>query len=48
MPDFFNHESLKCKFADLGEPLPIKNEYADFVLCQEGIEHIPNQINLFK
>jgi len=48
LPDFFKQETLKCKYADLAEPLPIKDNYADFVLCQEGIEHTPDQINMFK
>ena len=48
LPDFFIHDTLNCKFADLAEPLPIEDNYADFVLCQEGIEHIPDQVNLFK
>jgi ubiquinone/menaquinone biosynthesis C-methylase UbiE len=47
-PDFFKVEGMKCKTADLSKELPIKSDYADFILCQEGIEHLADQYLLFK
>jgi len=46
--EFFNVNDIKCKKADLSRELPIKNDYADYVLCQEGIEHLSNQYYMFK
>lgn len=34
--------------ANMNERLPLEAEIADFVTCQEGIEHIPNQVGFFK
>jgi SAM-dependent methyltransferase len=42
-PEFFEVEGLSCRKADLSQKLPIANAHADFVICQEGIEHLPNQ-----
>ena len=47
-PDFFKVDGMECKFADLSMELPIKSNYADFILCQEGIEHLANQFFLLK
>ncbi|MGD8925791.1 MAG: class I SAM-dependent methyltransferase [Thioalkalispiraceae bacterium] len=43
-PDFFKAEGIDCTEADLAEVLPIESNSADIVLCQEGLEHIPNQL----
>lgn len=43
-PEFFEVDGLECREADLTETLPIDDEAADIVLCQEGIEHLPNQL----
>ena len=36
-----------CQFIDLQKPFPIPNETANFVICSETIEHLPNQYFLF-
>lgn len=46
-PAFFNVEGLSCGYADLEDRLPLPDEHADYVLCQEGIEHMPDQLHLF-
>jgi SAM-dependent methyltransferase len=43
-PEFFDVEGLECEAADLQERLPIEDASADIVLCQEGIEHMPDQL----
>lgn len=43
-PEFFEVEGLKCREADLTEQLPIADGTFDIVLCQEGIEHLPDQL----
>ena len=48
IPDFFHEKDIECKFADLKKDLPIVSESADYVICQEGVEHIADQIQMFK
>jgi len=49
-PEFFKKDSgltgLYCQYADLGDRIPLHDQFADFVLCQEGIEHISDQQKL--
>jgi SAM-dependent methyltransferase len=47
-PEFFKVADMECKNADLSKELPIPSSYADFILCQEGIEHLSDQFLLFK
>lgn len=47
-PEFFEAEGIKCSKIDLSEKLPIDDNSADMIVCQEGIEHLPNQLLLFK
>lgn len=42
-PEVFKAHGVECQKADLMAELPIENGFADMVLCQEGIEHLPNQ-----
>ncbi len=42
-PATFRIDGLDCARADMTKPLPIADGFADFVLCQEGIEHLPDQ-----
>lgn len=44
LPEYFRAEGLTCAFADLARPLPIADAHAGVVLCQEGIEHLPDQL----
>lgn len=41
-PEFFDVPELRCRPADLERPLPIADAHADYVVCQEGIEHLAN------
>jgi SAM-dependent methyltransferase len=43
-PEFFKVEGLTCRFADLETTLPIPDAHADYVLFQEGMEHLPDQL----
>ncbi|HLF20392.1 MAG TPA: class I SAM-dependent methyltransferase [Bacteroidota bacterium] len=43
-PELFEAKEITCKKADLQQPLPVKDNHADYILCQEGIEHLPNQL----
>jgi len=43
-PEFFKVDGLTCRFADLETKLPIPDSHADYVLFQEGMEHLPDQL----
>jgi ubiquinone/menaquinone biosynthesis C-methylase UbiE len=41
-PEFFHESKETCKFCDLTEKIPQADGVFDIVICQEGIEHLPN------
>lgn len=47
-PDFMKLSDVESKYADLSETLPIEDESVDYIICQEGIEHIPNQLKVLQ
>ncbi len=47
IPEFFHEKDIECHYADLKKDLPIASGLADFVICQEGVEHIADQIHMF-
>ncbi|MFQ5631156.1 MAG: methyltransferase domain-containing protein, partial [bacterium] len=44
-PEFFEIDGLSCQKANLAKKLPIANQQADYVVCQEGIEHLQDQFS---
>jgi SAM-dependent methyltransferase len=42
-PEYFKTEGLTCERANLMEGLPLPDDSADIVFCQEGIEHFHDQ-----
>jgi SAM-dependent methyltransferase len=47
-PQFMRVEELEAKYADLAEPLPVEDQSMDYIICEEGIEHVPNQIQVMQ
>jgi SAM-dependent methyltransferase len=47
-PEFFRYPAISCVQANLNGPLPFADASFDLVICQEGIEHMPNQLHLFQ
>lgn len=47
-PEFFRVKNLECLKADLSQSLPISDNSVDYILCQEGIEHVPDQLKVFE
>ena len=47
-PEFFEINEIECKEADLSEKLPIEDQSADLVICQEGIEHLQDQLGVLQ
>jgi SAM-dependent methyltransferase len=46
-PEYFLLKDIECKKADINQGLPVENNHADFVICQEGIEHFNDQLKMF-
>lgn len=46
-PKFFSLKEIECNYADLQDALPVPAESVDYLVCQEGIEHISNQYKVF-
>ncbi|MCC7050175.1 MAG: class I SAM-dependent methyltransferase [Bacteroidia bacterium] len=46
-PDFFTVKEITCSFCDIEKEIPLASQTADFIFCQEGIEHLSNQLKVF-
>lgn len=42
-PEYFDVDGLTCERANVLDCIPMENEEADVVICQEGIEHFSDQ-----
>jgi SAM-dependent methyltransferase len=47
-PSSMKLKEVKAEYADLSDTLPVGDGTVDYVICQEGIEHIPNQLKVFR
>jgi len=47
-PEYFMLTNIKCERADILDKIPVDNNYADMLICQEGIEHFSDQLQVFK
>lgn len=47
-PEFMMIEGITAEFADLSERLPLDDASVDILVCQEGIEHIPDKVGMFR
>jgi SAM-dependent methyltransferase len=47
-PEYFTVKDLDCQRANINEGIPMEDAYADFVICQEGIEHFTDQLSALK
>lgn len=47
-PEYFMLKDIECKRADIVDKIPVTNNYADMLICQEGIEHFSDQTKTFK
>jgi len=47
-PQFFKETRINCGFCDATQGIPLANNTADLLICQEGIEHFPDQLAAFK
>ncbi len=47
-PEFMKAENIEATYADMTEPLPLETESVDYLICQEGIEHVSNHLALLR
>ena len=47
-PEYFMLKDFKCERADIIDKIPVIDNYADMLICQEGIEHFSDQLKVFK
>ncbi len=47
-PEFNKAEGVTAEYADMGERLPLDDESVDYLICLEGVEHMPDKISLFR
>ncbi|MCI0602805.1 class I SAM-dependent methyltransferase [bacterium] len=47
-PEYFMVKNMECKRADIVNTIPVTDDYADMLICQEGIEHFSDQLKVFK
>ena len=47
-PENFRLPEIQCKVADFNGHIPFEDKTFDFIVCQEVIEHVPNQQHLME
>ncbi len=47
-PEYFKSEGIKCTRANVATGIPLEDNYADALICQEGIEHFQDQLSALK
>jgi len=47
-PEYFRIKDIECKYANILDKIPLEDKYADYVICQEGIEHFTDQFKSLK
>ena len=47
-PEYFMLDNIECKRTNIMDNIPVVNEHADMLICQEGIEHFSDQIKVFQ
>lgn len=47
-PEFFTYNKISCKKADLAKKIPVDDHTSDYIFCQEGIEHMSDQLFVMK
>lgn len=48
VPEIFELPGVKCEKADLNHDLPYADEFFDYILCSNGIEHLEDQYHFIR
>src|SRR4029453_6354190 len=47
-PEYFKVDGLTCERANIMKGIPVADNFADVLVCQEGIEHFMDQYRAFQ
>jgi SAM-dependent methyltransferase len=47
-PEYFQVQGLECRRVNVMQPLPLDDGCADALICQEGMEHFPDQLSVLR
>ena len=47
-PEYFMLDDIVCKRANIMDKIPVTDNHADMLICQEGIEHFSDQLKVFQ
>jgi len=47
-PEYFQLAGTTCEYADVSDTIPLADQSADMLICQEGIEHFSDQLKVLK
>jgi len=47
-PEYFLLKNIECKRADIADRIPVPDGHADWLTCQDGVEHFSDQLHAFK
>ncbi len=47
-PEFFKEPRIECQYCDASAGLPLADNFGDLLICQEGLEHFPDQLAALK
>ena len=47
-PEYFRVDGVECRRANIADGIPLSDDYADILLCQEGVEHFSDQLGAFR
>ncbi len=47
-PEYFKVKEISCQRADIAKEVPLEDAVADMLICQEGIEHLSDQLKVLK
>jgi len=47
-PEYFKLPNLECKRLNVLEGVPLPDQHADVIICQEGIEHFSDQLKVLQ
>lgn len=47
-PEYFMIKEIPCKRVNITDKIPVADAYADYIICQEAVEHFSDQFRAYK